>query len=474
MSHNQELLDKAVEVAKSAGAKELIAKFIKNTEYQIRISNSQIDISKQWNEDILEVFLSIGRKINVLNIQDPSIEKIKQMIPKAIENLKELPKSLMYWGMDKNKHTYSKIDGLYDSRIEDFYEKAPELVNVAIQAGLDEGAKKVAGVLYFGKSTIGVKTGYGNGGIYDRSYYRMTMRSFVDAESSGQDVIAGRDLSDIENKFISAGKKSGKLAKMSIGGEQGKPGKYDVIMSPTVAGDIMGQITNGANPVMIIAGMSCLRKQLNKQIGPETLTVSDDPTIGEGLRSRPFDFEGVPSSKSPIIENGKLTGFLHNHSTAKLWNIGGFLQPILGLGQFGTKTTGNSYLGGIVGDFGPKILAPMPTNTVYEPGDYSLDEIIADCQKPTIYITSNWYTRFTNQREGLFSTIPRDGLFLIENGEIKKPVRKLRLAENLLGMCSRISAIGKDITQINWWEVMYPTFIPTIKVSDCNITAATE
>ncbi len=76
--------------------------------------------------------------------------------------------------------------------------------------------------------------------------------------------------------------------------------------------------------------------------------------------------------------------------------------------------------------------------------------------------------------EGKFSTIPRDGIFLIENGEIKKPVRKLRLTETLLGMLSRIVAIGNDIKQINWWEVKTPTFIPTIKVADCNLTAATQ
>jgi PmbA protein len=140
-----------------------------------------------------------------------------------------------------------------------------------------------------------------------------------------------------------------------------------------------------------------------------------------------------------------------------------------------TKSTGNSYLGGVYSeDLGPRLLAPIPSNYVYDAGDYSLDEIIAECKKPTIYLTSNWYTRFTNFMEGIFSTIPRDGIFMIENGEIQKPVRKLRLTETLLGMLSRIQTIGKDVKQINWWEVNTPTFIPTIKVENCNLTAATQ
>ena len=66
------------------------------------------------------------------------------------------------------------------------------------------------------------------------------------------------------------------------------------------------------------------------------------------------------------------------------------------------------------------------------------------------------------------------GLLDYEDGEIKKPVRKLRISENLLKMSKRVVAIGKDRKQIQWWEVYTPTFIPTIKIADCNITAATQ
>ena len=38
---------------------------------------------------------------------------------------------------------------------------------------------------------------------------------------------------------------------------------------------------------------------------------------------------------------------------------------------------------------------------------FTLDEMIEESRRPTIYITSAWYTRFTNQLEGTFSTIPR-------------------------------------------------------------------
>jgi PmbA protein len=283
-------------------------------------------------------------------------------------------------------------------------------------------------------------TSYGVSGSFKTSYYRFTIRSFVDGESSGQDIVCGRNTSNIEKEFVQAGEKSGNIAKMAVGGIQGKPGKYDLIMSPTVAGNIFGHITDGAHPLLMMIGMSPLKNDhIGNKIASEQLSIVDNAVLGEGLGSRPFDIEGTPTGKTPIISEGVLTGILHNTSTGKMNQ---------------TKSTGNSgfYDLGI----GTKFLAPIPSNTVYEGGEYTLEEIITDSRKPTLYVTSNWYTRFTNMMEGSFSTIPRDGMFLIENGEIKQPLRNLRLSDNLLGMCERISAIGKDVQQIRWWEVPTP------------------
>ncbi len=476
MNDFEDLLKKAVDIAKREGARDIIANLVNKKEYQIRFSNSMIDIIKEWNLNELELFISIGRllhRFSVFSIQNPTLDNIKEILPKKIRGLKEVPWSPLFWGMEKNQQSYSSTEGFFDSKIETFSEKAPELVNTAIQSSLEAGAKKTAGVLYFGNINNGVLTGYGNGGSYNSSYYRITVRAFVDAESSGQDMSVGRDLTDVEKKFVEVGKNAGEIAKMSVGGKQGDPGKYDLIMSPTVAANVFNHIYDGANIVYILGGMSCLRKiKKGKRIGPENLSVSDNALIPEGLNSRPFDFEGTPSQITSIIKNGMLNDYIQNTSSAKIWKLLNIIKL-----RFGTKirSTGNSYLGYVVSDdLGPKLLAPIPSNYIYEAGDYKIDEIIAESKKPTIYLTSNWYTRFTNFMEGIFSTIPRDGIFLIENGKIQKPVRKLRLSENLLGMLSRIEAIGKDIKQINWWEVNTPTFIPTIKVANCNLSAATQ
>ena len=475
---DEELLKVGVETALKAGADEAIAKLIDQKKHQIRFSNSSIDVNKEWSSYYLDVLFtkksrfSLTGKINTLTIQDPDVKKVKKNVPKHVDLLKHLPKNKLYWGMDDGSYTSYRSLDIYDDKIEDFHEKAPELVKKTIDSSLQNGADGVSGVLHSENSKIGVLTSYGNGGIYKSSFCRGTVRAFNGRDSSGQDIVVSRKLSNIDKKFERAGRKAGMLAKRGVGAKEGRAGTYDLIMTPTVAANIFGNLLNGTNPIMMVAGMSPLKGKMNEKIGPDELTVTEDPLIQEGLNSRPFDDEGTPSERTELIKNGEFNSLIHNTSTAKLWKFLGIIK----LKFFRRpKTTSNSNLTqlGLTGtEENPRTLMPVPSNYRFNTGSYSLDEFISTSSRPTIYLTSNWYTRFTNMSEGEFSTVPRDAMFLVENGEIKKPIRNLRLKGNLLEILKNIDGIGKDPKQIRWWEVNTPTFIPHIKVKDCKFTKA--
>ncbi len=466
-----ELLQNVIDLCKDCGAKIVIAKFTHNDEHQTRFSNSQIDINKQWREHVIDVFAATGRHTKILSIHNPEESTIKTLIHQGLKNLKSEPKSIAFWGIEKNKQNYPSKKDFIDDRIDAFFQETPVYVNSAIHAATELGSTKVAGVLYSGKKQTGLLSSKGNGGVYSTSYYRMTIRSFFDAESSGQDVIAGRSLQNIESKIIESAERSANIAKNAVNATQCESGVYDLILSPTVAGNIFGSIISGANPINHLMGTSPLHNKLGKKIGPDKLTIYDDPTHSEGLGSYPFDMEGVNAKPTPIIQNGVFKSLIHNTSSAKIWSLLG----LIGVGKFGTRTTGNSQLGYLMMEgSGPRTLFPNSSNTVIKPGDYSIDEMVQESQNPTILVTSNWYTRFTNAREGTFSTIPRDGSFLIKDGEIVQSIKKFRISDNLLRMCENVTQIGKDTPQIYWWEVETPTFVPYIKIKGCNITTATN
>jgi len=105
-----------------------------------------------------------------------------------------------------------------------------------------------------------------------------------------------------------------------------------------------------------------------------------------------------------------------------------------------------------------------------EPGDMSKDELFDEVKKG-LYLTNTWYTRFQNYAKGDFSTIPRDGIFLVEKGEIKKSWKDLRVSDNALTMLGNIVAISKERQHVHWWgEADPPSLSPYVLIKNVHVT----
>jgi PmbA protein len=158
-----------------------------------------------------------------------------------------------------------------------------------------------------------------------------------------------------------------------------------------------------------------------------------------------FDDEGVPTRETAIIKSGILKNYLHNTSTAK---------------KYKTKTTANAGL-----------IVPSPINTILEEGNMPKEKLFKEIDNG-LYITNVWYTRFQNYLTGDFSTIPRDGIFLIIDGEIAKSLKGIRISDNLQRILENIIGLSNKSEWIIWWglENQIPVLTPHVLVKDVNIT----
>jgi len=424
---------------------------------QIRFSRNSIDIAKQWESLTLKAFLILkGSKTGFTERSISKKEDVHSLIDTMVKFTSRLPESMVFAGVENEVQKYDTLEANYDENFDSFVESAPHIINSTIDAAVGEGAKRVAGALKFSKEYTFFRSSYGPEGSSQSSQFDLNVRAFQDElDYSGQGLSCGAIPSESESKMIAAGQQAGSLSKKAEGAVQGEPGTYDLILSPTVAADIIGIIPTSANPFMIMIGMSPLGDKMGEQLAPDYVNAIDDPNIPQGLGNSAYDFEGTPTEKTPVVDSGVLKSLIHNTSTAKMYE---------------TETTGNS--GIIAWGAGLKMLLPTFTNIVFNEGEHSFEEM-AESNKPTIYVTCNWYTRFQNYQTGEFSTIPRDAMFLIENGEMQ-PIKNLRISDNTLRMFSNIIAMGKDRKQVYWWEVGVPTFIPTVKVENCRMSAATQ
>ncbi|MHA1975237.1 MAG: TldD/PmbA family protein [Candidatus Hodarchaeales archaeon] len=451
-------VDKALEKGQNSDVDLIIVNGVEKIHNQIRFSQNKIDINKQWATRTLEVLVVVNEnQMAITEFTPSSTSYVDNQLEDLIKFATKINPSPFYRGVEKNKSSYTSFQSLSDPNINDYSEKAPEHVNATIEKALEAGAVRVAGSYLFGETKNHLASSAGPQGDFSTTFYNLTVRAFQEElDASGQGLTCGKIPTRAEKEITKAGETAGEYSKKHRNAKQAKAGIYDVVMLPAVAANLLGSIPTMANPLSIMMGMSALGDKMGEKLTPEFISISDDGLKSEGLASSPFDIEGTPHQTTPIIKDGVLVNFIHNTSTAEL---------------MGSKTTGNSSF--VNFGTGSKFLAPAPTNLVFSNGDRSFEELLQS-NRPTIFVTCNWYTRYTSRISTEYSTIPRDAAFLVENGELAQPIKNFRISDNLLRQFLNIEAVGNDQVQVKWWEVNVPTFISTIRVKDCRITTATQ
>jgi PmbA protein len=210
-----------------------------------------------------------------------------------------------------------------------------------------------------------------------------------------------------------------------------------VVYDPRVSGGLIGHFAGAISGSAIARGTSFLKKAMGQRIFPESISIVDDPHMKRGLRSKPFDGEGVANRRMTLVENGVLTTWLLDTATAR---------------QLGLQSTGHAARG----TGGPP--SPSTTNLYMEAGCLTVKELIADIRSG-LYITE-LIGMGVNGVTGDYSRGASG--FWIENGEIAYPVSEITVAGNLKDMFL-------NMTPADDLEFRYGTNAPTIRVEGMTI-----
>jgi len=436
-----EIPGKVVSSAQKLGAEDVICSVAENNTKQIRFANNTITASKSWSSKVLGIFLVKDKRVVATDISD--LSTIDRMLEDLIKLANVMEKSQNYQGVAEGQFQYKPSSP--DARIPGLLDELYDYVDVAINSALDAGAKRVAGVLYSSSGGMHFTSSGGPSGSHSSAEIEISLRAMADNLGSGHSVQSVSTIDDFTPGKV--GKEAGSLANSSQNPVIGKEGKFDVLFSPMTFANILERVTSSSSAGLVDAGLSFLKDKVGEEVASSSVDLIDDCTRSKSFYAPPFDSEGVPTQRTPIIEKGVLKGYLHNTSTAK---------------RFGTETTGNSGL-----------IFPHAWTIYLEPGQQSKDELMSQV-KEGYYITNVWYTRFQNYQTGDFSTIPRDAIFKIENGKITGSVKDIRISENMVDLMKRVKAVGNDPKQIHWWEVQTPVVTPHVLVENVNITKSTQ
>jgi TldD protein len=209
-----------------------------------------------------------------------------------------------------------------------------------------------------------------------------------------------------------------------LSAEKPPSGKLISVIDGNIAGLIAHEVCGHASEAdEVVKGRSFLTGLVGKTIGTDLVSMVDDGTLKGPSGSIPFDSEGTPSSRNPIIENGVFKGYLHTLETAFL---------------MGVKPTGN----GRAQDYNHRIFARM-TNTFFDTGDWKDDEILADT-KDGLYIIRGTSGMEDVVGGGVQGTALKG--YIIKNGEKTQLVRRLSIAGKVLEMLKTVDAVGNKLT----------------------------
>ncbi len=199
------------------------------------------------------------------------------------------------------------------------------------------------------------------------------------------------------------------------------PGAYPVVAEPSAVHELLGVLASAAFDGLAHAeGRGALSARLGTRVVSPAINVSDSPRYAATL-PRAFDAEGVPKAPLPLIQDGVAHRVVHDTRSAAL---------------AGTASTGHATAAGGGGE------GPLATNLVMAGGGVADERALCGPVTRGIYVTRLWYTNVLRPRESLFTAVTRDGTFLIEDGEVTRPLADMRLTDSALAMLERVEALG--------------------------------
>lgn len=314
-------------------------------------------------------------------------------------------------------------------------------------AAADRAAVTASGSAVRSVSRYGVFNSEGTAQYHEETQVQFSVTATA-ADSSGW----GTHIASRAADFPFAAVVERALATARDGAKPGvaEPGAYEVILPPAAVADLLLFLaTEGFNGLAFAEGRSPLGTALGERRFDERLTLVDDPRhpLGSGA---PFDHEGAPKPPLTLIENGRVVGMAHDRRTAARLGVAGNGRAMPQ----------------------PDSEGPFPVNLTVAPGADTTESLIATTKRGLL-VNHLHYTNVIDPVTLTLTGMTRDGVWLIENGRIVRPVRNLRFTDSLFSLLGEIAGIGDTaVTAAPFWGAS--PAVPTLRLARMRFTSGTE
>ncbi|MEJ0026151.1 MAG: metallopeptidase TldD-related protein [Rhizomicrobium sp.] len=440
----KDILSDLIRGARAAGADAADAMIVENVAASVSYRLGKLeDVERAESQDMgLRVF--VGQKVAFVSSTDFSKDSLAQLPGRAVAMARLAPED-KYAGLAPKDRLAKEFP---DLDLEDKTEPpADTLVEWARSA---EGAAM---------AVTGVTNSEGGGASFSRTGIALATSdgffgSYAGTSSGvGVSVVAGEG-TNMERDYDQAsarhaadltaaeeiGRSAGERAVKRLAPRKVKSQAVPIVYDPRVSGGLVGHFVGAISGSSIARGVSFLKEMMDKQVFAPSISIIDDPHRLRGLRSKPFDGEGVANRRWALVENGILKTWLLESASAR---------------QLGLQTTGHAARG----TGGPP--APSPTNLYMEAGTLTPEALMSDI-KEGFYVTE-LIGMGVNGVTGDYSRGAAG--FWIENGRLAFPVSEITIAGNLKDMF-------RELTPANDLAFKHGTNAPTVRIEGMTLAGA--
>jgi PmbA protein len=435
-----DLAERLVTAARRAGADTADALAVRSVSLAVEVREGAVEESERSEGDDVGLRVFVGRRQAVVSSNDVKAE-VGELAERAVAMARAAPEDPFAGLADPAQLAGDTPDlDLLD----------PDLPSVAL---LEERARRaesaalaVAGVTKSGGASasagIGgmvLVTSQGFRGAYLHSGQSVAMTAIagegtaMERDYDYSSVLHGADLDAPEK----VGRTAGERTVERLNPRKVETKRVPVVFDRRVAGSLVGHLAGAINGSAVARKTSFLKDKLGERLFGSGIDVIDDPLRKRGLRSRPFDAEGVASRPLAVVEDGVLVSWLLDSATAR---------------ELGFATNGHAQRGV------SSTPAPGPSNLHLSAGADTPEALMADIAEG-FYVT-DLIGMGVNQVTGDYSRGASG--FWIENGRRSYPVSEVTIAGNLVEMF-------RALLPANDLEFRFGTNAPTLRVEGLTV-----
>ncbi|MGD9862746.1 MAG: TldD/PmbA family protein [Pseudodonghicola sp.] len=416
----EELCHALLTAARRAGAEAADAIVVSGGAVEIDIRAGALEKAERSESTDLGLRVLLGKRQAMVSVSDTRADTLAAMAERAVAMAAEAPED-PYVGLADPDQLVGDWDMAALQMADPAAEPAPEALQADAIAA-EAAALAISGVSQvqsagaaYGRHQVHLAATNGFSGGYLR-----TSRSTSCVAIAGTGTGMERDY-DGDSRTYQAdlrspeeiGRTAGERAAERLGARKPATGTYPVLFDERIAASLIGHLLAAANGAAVARGSSWLKEDLGQQVLPAHLSVIEDPHRPRIAGSRPFDAEGLPTQRRAIVENGVLTGWTLDLSSAR---------------KLGMAPTGNAARGVSSGP------APANWNIALTQGTASRADLLRDMG--TGLLVTSMIGSTINPNTGDYSRGAAG--FWVENGEITYPVNECTIAGNLRDMLLRI------------------------------------